>query len=107
MTTKPSTKTTLISSLESDPLKTTTEFYASRLSESAKAIAFLADEYSLSTKQAMELQIGFSDRRLAKTLPSTDTRAGRDLRSRLKEVGIYKSQWPRSAARLCDVPAVR
>ena len=90
MTTNPSTKTTLISSLESDPLKTTTEFYASRLSESAKAIAFLADEYSLSTKQAMELQIGFSDRRLAKTLPSTDTRAGRDLRSRLKEVGVYK-----------------
>ena len=91
MTTKPSIESSFISSLESDPLKTTTEFYASRLNDSPKAVAFLKDEFDINVEQATKLQVGFSDRRLAKTLPSTDTRTGRDLRSRLKEVGVYKA----------------
>jgi PAS domain-containing protein len=80
-----------LDALETDPIKTASEFYAARLPEHDKAVAFLADEFKLSIEQATQQQIGFSDRRLGKNLPTTDSQRGRDIRKQLKEVGLYKS----------------
>ena len=80
-----------LDALEADPLKTAVEFYAARLPLHDKAVAFLADEFKLTVEQATEQQIGFSDRRLGKNLPTTDSQRGRNLRKQLKEIGLYKS----------------
>lgn len=75
-----------LSNLQNDPLTTAAHFYAAGLPQSDKAVNFLADELGLSIEQAKEQTIGFSDRRLGKTLPSKDTAAGRQLREQLQAV---------------------
>ncbi len=79
-----------LDALEADPLKTAVEFYAARLALNDKAVAILADEFKLTVEQAKEHNIGFSDRRLGKNLPTTDSARGRDLRQQLKAIGLYK-----------------
>ena len=81
---------TFLDALEADPLKTAVEFYAARLPLNDKAVAFLADEFKLTIERAGEQQVGFSDRRLGKCLPTTDSQRGRDLRQQLKAIGVYK-----------------
>ncbi len=80
-----------LEALQANPFKTAAEFYAARLPLHDKAVAFLADEFKLSIEQAAEQEIGLSDRRLGKNLPSTDSARGRELRQQLKEIGLYKS----------------
>ena len=82
---------TFLDALEADPLKTAIEFYAARLPLNDKAVAFLADEFKLTTEQAAQQQIGFSDRRLGKNLSTADSARGRDLRKQLKAIGLYKT----------------
>ena len=77
--------------LNDDPLTTAANFYAARLPLNDKAVAFLADELKMTIEEAAKKQIGFSDRRLGKTLPSTDSAAGRQLRKLLKSVGLFRS----------------
>jgi len=80
-----------VQAINADPLTTAAEFYAARLSHSAKAVAYLQDELGLSLEEAAEFRIGFSDRRLGKHLPSKDSLAGRELRSTLVSLGLYKA----------------
>ncbi len=80
-----------LDNLQAVPIATAANFYAARLPLNDKAIAFLADELKLSIEEAAKEQIGFSDRRLGKTLPSTDSAAGRNLRQLLQQVGLFKS----------------
>ncbi len=79
-----------LDALAADPLGTAVEFYAARLPEHQKAVAFLLDEFQLTIEQAQQQNIGFSDRRLGKNLPTTDSQRGRDLRRQLKAIGLYK-----------------
>ena len=94
---------TFLDALEADPLKTAVEFYAARLPLNDKAVAFLADEFQLTIEQAKEHNIGFSDRRVGKCLPTTDSQRGRDLRQQLKGIGLYKKSGHEAAARLCHL----
>ena len=73
------------------PFATAASFYAARLPLHDKATAFVAEELKLTIEQASQFQIGFSDRRLGKNLPSKDSEAGRSLRALLQEIGLFKS----------------
>ncbi|MEM6472720.1 MAG: hypothetical protein AAF802_24375 [Planctomycetota bacterium] len=81
----------LLERITTNPLETAIEFYAARLPLNPKAVAFVESELGLTPEQAAKERIGFSDRRLAKTFPSTDSKAGRDLREHLKAIGLFKS----------------
>ncbi len=85
------TKASLLHAIAADPFAAVADFYAERLSDHPKAVAFIEKELGLTPQQAAELQIGFSDRTLGKHLPRKDSRAGRELRGKLIEVGLYKS----------------
>ena len=79
-----------ITNLSNDPLTTAVNFYAARLPLNDRAVAFTCDELKLTLEQASKERIGFSDRRLGKTLPSNDSAAGREIRKLLKSVGLFK-----------------
>ena len=76
--------------LQKNPITTAAKFYAARLPLNDKAIAFAAEELQLTIEQASEFNIGFSDRRLGKNLPSRDGEAGRNIRALLQDVGLLK-----------------
>ncbi len=84
-------ETTFLHRIFHEPFPTLAHFYTERLSDHPKAVAFIKKELGLTPQQAAELQIGFSDRTLGKHLPRKDSRAGRELREKLVEVGLYKS----------------
>ncbi|MEM6469722.1 MAG: hypothetical protein AAF802_09130 [Planctomycetota bacterium] len=77
--------------ITANPIQVAIEFYAAQLPLHLKAVSFVESELGLTTEQAAKERIGFSDRRLAKTLRSTDSKAGRDLREQLKTIGLFKS----------------
>ena len=93
--------------LENNPLKTAVKFYAARLPLNDKAVAFLADQFKLTVQQAAEQRIGFSDRRLGKNLPTTDSQRGRDLARATQRNWTLQIVRTRNASRLCDVSPVR
>jgi hypothetical protein len=75
-----------INDLTSEPLTAAVNFYAHRLPLNEKAVAFIAAELKLNCGEAAKRSIGFSDRRLGKTLPSKESQQGGDLREQLKSV---------------------
>jgi hypothetical protein len=73
-----------------DPLKATVEYYATCLETNSKASAYVRDVLGLSFQQARSLGIGFSDRTLGNQLPSNQTKNGKQIRSQLEALGLYK-----------------
>ena len=69
------------------PLKATVAYYATCLVACAKAVAYLARN-CLAFDAA--LQVGFADRTLGTHFPSNMNKAGKEIRSKLESVGIYR-----------------
>ena len=66
------------------------EVYHERLKESPDALAYLSKR-GIDDRGAIEhFRIGFSDRTLGLRLPNNQRKAGREMRSRLQDVGILK-----------------
>ncbi len=76
-----------IQNMLADPLKATVVYYATRLVACAKAVAYLA-RICLASDAA--LQVGFADRTLGTHLPGNTLKAGKEIRSKLESVGIYR-----------------
>ena len=76
-----------IQSMLAHPLKTTVAYYATCLVACAKAVAYLARN-CLASDAA--LQVGFADRTLGTHLPSNTLKAGKEIRSNLESVGIFR-----------------
>ncbi len=55
-----------------------------------KPLPFWLTSSSSPSSKRQSTRIGFSDRRLGKNLPTTDSQRGRDLRGQLKAIGLYK-----------------
>ena len=66
-------------------------YYHSSLKASQDALDFLRDR-GITNSQAVEhFRIGYADRTLGLTLPSKRVKAGREIRSRLEKLGIYRA----------------
>ncbi|MCO8125550.1 hypothetical protein NHH03_27675, partial [Stieleria sp. TO1_6] len=68
-----------------NPLATVTDFYAQHLNENAHD--FLT-KHCLSADSM--LRVGYSDRSLGKQIPDKQFKLGREIRTKLKQVGILK-----------------
>ncbi len=69
------------------PLKATVAYYATCLVACAKAVAYLARN-CLSCDAA--LQVDFADRTLGTHLPGNTLKVGKEIRSKLESVGVYR-----------------
>jgi hypothetical protein len=78
----------LLAAFEVNPLQATIDYYSRCLTEDA--IQWIDQRLHLNESQAAASSIGFSDRSLGNQLPSGQTKAGREIRSRLVDLGIYK-----------------
>ncbi len=78
----------LLAAFELNPLQATIDYYSRCLTQDA--ITWIDRKLNLNQSQATQNSIGFSDRSLGNQLPSCVTKAGRGIRSRLVELGIYK-----------------
>ncbi len=77
-------------STDSEILEAVVNHYHSRLHESPQARAYL-HKRSINNADASEtFRIGFVDRTLGPSLPLRDTRAGGEMRRRLKTLGVVK-----------------
>ena len=73
--------------IEQRPLSTTIDYYAERLPQHEKALTFLRRNL---LSVAAALKVGFADRSLGKTLPSHQSREGKQLRKFLQGAGVLK-----------------
>lgn len=89
---------------ERDPLGATITYYASCLVTNPKAIAAVERLLGLSLDSALEACIGFGDRSLGNQLPTKQVTAGRRLRTRLEELGIYKANGRESLRGYITIP---
>lgn len=98
-----------LEAFQASPWNTTATVYAEHLrslKEVTRLASFLEERLGLSIEQAHALGIGFADRNLGEELPSNRIKVGREIRSRLTELGIYKENG-REALRGCvTVPLV-
>ena len=81
----------MLEAFEANPIEATAQHYAACLSGNAKAIQTIHAILGLSLKQAQSLRIGFSDRSLGSQLPSNQVRHGKEIRTKLETLGIYKA----------------
>jgi hypothetical protein len=89
---------------ERDPLGATIAYFASRLDKHPKAIAAVERLLGLSLEAARAASIGFSDRSLGNQLPAKQVLAGKRIRTRLEELGIYKSNGRESLRGYITIP---
>lgn len=98
-----------LEAFQASPWITTATVYAEHLQslkEVTRLAAFLEERLGLSLEQAHALGVGFADRNLGEALPSNRIKAGREIRTRLMELGIYKENG-REALRGCvTIPLV-
>ncbi|TWU62310.1 DNA primase [Crateriforma conspicua] len=66
------------------------KYYHERLAESPDALAYLAKRGIDNAEAVEHFRIGFCDRTLGLRLPNNQRKAGREMRSRLQDVGILK-----------------
>ncbi|QDT07438.1 DNA primase [Rubripirellula lacrimiformis] len=66
-------------------------YYHERLKESPDALDYLRKRCIENAEAIEHFKIGFSDRTLGLRLPTNRTKAGKDMRSRLEEVGVLKA----------------
>ena len=81
----------MLEAFEANPIAATTLHYAACLPSNSKAIQSIQTILGLSLQQAQSLGIGFSDRSLGSQLPSKQVRHGKEIRSKLESLGIYKT----------------
>ena len=73
-------------------LESVMEFYRNRFTDEAAGSQFLVSRGLRSSELVEEFQIGYADRELGRRLPAANqSKAGRELRARLKTLGIYRS----------------
>ncbi|MEZ6133940.1 MAG: hypothetical protein R3C53_03420 [Pirellulaceae bacterium] len=79
--------------MSTDPLATVAKFYADCLVDNSKALEYLQRNALLGVGRdvANPLQIGFADRSLGKCIPKKIVKLGRELRSKLEQVGVYRA----------------
>lgn len=98
-----------LEAFQASPWNTTATVYAEHLQslkEVTRLAAFLEERLGLSLEQAHALGVGFADRNLGEELPSNRIKVGREIRTRLMELGIYKENG-REALRGCvTIPLV-
>ena len=78
-----------------------TDYYHSRLKESPKALEYLEKRNIASAEAVDQFQIGYSDRSLGLRLPVADTQAGKEIRDRLKKLGVIRAKTGHEAMRGC------
>src|SRR6056297_1634045 len=91
----------LIQRIEQQPLPAVLEYYAACLPRNQRALDFLQRQ-ALSADSA--LQVGFADRTLGTHLPSNRIKAGREIRTKLRSVGILKENGRERFRGLVTVP---
>lgn len=67
------------------------EFYHRTLKESPVGLDYLKKRGIANGQVIDQFRLGFSNRTLGPTLPSKDSKAGRNIRRRLERLGIYRS----------------
>lgn len=65
-------------------------YYAARLKESPKALQYLQDRKLNHHELLDTFKLGYADRSLGLRLPAKQWKAGREIRSRLIQVGVYR-----------------
>ena len=81
----------MLEAFQANPIAATALHYAACLPSNSKAIQSIQTILGLSLEQAKSLNIGFSDRSLGSQLPSKQARHGKEIRSKLETLGIYKT----------------
>ena len=81
----------MLEAFEANPIEATAQHYAACLSGNAKAVQTVHAILGLSLEQAQSLRVGFSNRSLGSQLPSKQVRHGKEIRSKLEALGIYKN----------------
>jgi hypothetical protein len=102
-----STKTNpfpLLAAFEAEPWKATAEHYARCITDKILAMASFGLE--LEEEALRTLGIGFSDRSLGNQLPSNQTAAGRRIRERLIQMGLYKENGREALRGYITIPLV-
>ncbi|XZE20557.1 hypothetical protein SH449x_000432 [Pirellulaceae bacterium SH449] len=98
-----------LEAFQASPWNTTATVYAEHLrslKEVTRLASFLEERLGLSMEQAHALGIGFADRNLGEELPSNRIKAGREIRSRLMELGIYKENGRETLRGCVTIPLV-
>ena len=95
------TDDSLQSRIQRDPLTAVVDYYAERLPHSTYALSFLQRRRLAASS---ELRVGFADRTLGTKLPNSYVKAGRKVRSLLKEVGVLKENGRERLRGLVTVP---
>ncbi len=94
----------LLAAFEADPWKATAEHYARCVTDKILAMASFGLE--LEEEALRTLGIGFSDRSLGNQLPSNQTAAGRRIRERLIQMGLYKENGREALRGYITIPLV-
>ena len=98
-----------LEAFHASPWNTTAHVYAEHLQslkEVTRLAAFLEERLGLSLEQAHALGVGFADRNLGAELPSKQIKVGREIRSRLTELGIYKENGRETLRGCITIPLV-
>ena len=98
-----------LEAFHASPWNTTAHVYAEHLQslkEVTRLTAFLEERLGLSIEQAHALGVGFADRNLGAELPSKQIKVGREIRSRLTELGIYKENGRETLRGCITIPLV-
>jgi len=96
----------LTQAILAQPMSAVADYYASCLSASEKALAFVRDELKLAPEQAAQQRIGFSDRSLGTQLPSKRIKSGRQVREQLISLGLYKGNGRETLRGYVTMPVV-
>ncbi|AMV32623.1 hypothetical protein VN12_18350 [Pirellula sp. SH-Sr6A] len=94
----------LLAAFEADPWKATAEHYARCVTD--KILAMASYGLELEEEALRTLGIGFSDRSLGNQLPSNQTAAGRRIRERLIQMGLYKENGREALRGYITIPLV-
>jgi hypothetical protein len=98
-----------LEAFHASPWNTTATVYAEHLQslkEVTRLAAFLEERLGLSLEQAHALGVGFADRNLGGELPSKQIKVGREIRSRLTDLGIYKENGRETLRGCVTIPLV-
>lgn len=98
-----------LEAFHASPWNTTAHVYAEHLQslkEVTRLTSFLEERLGLSPEQAHALGVGFADRNLGSELPSKQIKVGREIRSRLTELGIYKENGRETLRGCVTIPLV-
>jgi DNA primase len=90
---------------DADVLESVVDYYAARLNESenAEAMRYLERRGVLSEEAIDHFRIGFADRSIGNLLPGPELKAGKLMRAKLAELGIYRADSGREHFNGCVV----